>query len=100
MNFWFESFDIHMNKQTTYHDFHGFVCDPMPFLAHWILTTFEGINEFIIFLLVLWHTMEWKKFEFLFWNLLWCVKEWKSSIVKLSNLQIKYQLNNTIGNAK
>jgi hypothetical protein len=44
--------------------------------------------------------MEWKKFEFLFWNLLWCVKEWKSSIVKFSNLQIKYQLNNTIGNAK
>jgi hypothetical protein len=54
MNFWFEFFDIHMNKQTTtYHHFHGFVCDPMPFLAHWIVTTFEGINEFIIFLLVL-----------------------------------------------
>jgi hypothetical protein len=53
MNFWFEFFDIHMNKQTTYHDFHGFVCDSMPFLVHWILTRYEGINEFISFLLVL-----------------------------------------------
>jgi hypothetical protein len=54
MNFWFEFFDILMNKQTTiYHDFHGFVCDQMPFLVHWIVTTFEGINEFIIIFLVL-----------------------------------------------
>ncbi len=54
MDFWFEFLDIHMNeKTTTCHDCHGFkwqninmysvlnifLCDPMPFLAHWIETT-------------------------------------------------------------
>jgi hypothetical protein len=53
MDFWFEFLDIHMNeKTTTCHDCHGFkwqniniysiltiLCDPMPFLARWIVTT-------------------------------------------------------------
>ncbi len=54
MDFWFGFHDIHMNEKTiTCHDCHGFkwkniniypilivfLCDLMPFLAHWIVTT-------------------------------------------------------------
>jgi hypothetical protein len=54
IDFWFEFFDIRMNEKTiTCHDYHGFkwqniniypiltifLCNPMPFLAHWIVTT-------------------------------------------------------------
>jgi hypothetical protein len=53
MDFWFEFLNIQMNgKKKTYHDFHDFrwqniniyqilivfLCGPMFFLAHWIVT--------------------------------------------------------------
>jgi hypothetical protein len=62
MDFWFEFIDIHMNeKTTTCHDFHDFkwqniniysiliviLCDSMPFLALWIVTT--PYNELLDF---------------------------------------------------
>jgi hypothetical protein len=54
MDFWFEFFDIHIKEKTiTYHDYYGFkwqniniypiltifLCNPMPLLALWIVTT-------------------------------------------------------------
>jgi len=50
MDFWFEFLDIHVNKKRiTFHDYHGFkyfssiltifLCHPMSFLAHLIVTT-------------------------------------------------------------
>jgi hypothetical protein len=60
VDFWFEFFDIHMNeKEITYHDCHGFkwqniniypiliifLCNPMPFLAHWIVTTPKDVES-------------------------------------------------------
>ncbi len=94
MNFWFEYFDILMNKKTTiYHDFHGFVCDQMPFLVHWIVTTFEGINEFFCFSSTMTYNGMKKIWIFVLELAMMCER------VKGLNCQA-FQLDNTIGNAK